>query len=230
MVIGQVGLQLSAPGEPTLRKAVEEQDGPARSVPGFDDVELYASTAGDRVVFHELSRTRVYSAGPLWKSRKKPKGVQVRKITICVIATMFAAASLCLAAEDVTLGTWKMNEAKSKIAPGAPKNIDVVYAAAGDSVKITVDGLDGDGKPAHNEWTGKFDGKDYPLVGDPAADTRSYKRIDSHTLELSNKLGGKVTFTGRVVVSADGKTRTVTISGLDGKGVKQTSTAVYDRQ
>jgi hypothetical protein len=154
----------------------------------------------------------------------------LKKLTMCAFALMFAAASLCLAAEDVNLGTWKINDAKSKIAPGAPKNVDVVYAAAGDSVKITVDGLDGEGKPAHNEWTGKFDGKDYALTGDPAADTRSYKRIDSHTLELTNKHGGKVTFTGRVVVAADGKTRTVTISGADSKGVKQTSTAVYDKQ
>jgi len=36
-----------------------------------------------------------------------------------------------------------------------------VYEAAGDSVKVTVAGIDGDGKPTHNEWTGKFDGKDY---------------------------------------------------------------------
>jgi len=27
-------------------------------------------------------------------------------------------------------------------------------------VKITTDGIDADGKPAHSEWTGKFDGKD----------------------------------------------------------------------
>ena len=46
----------------------------------------------------------------------------------------------------------------------------------------TVDGVDGQGKPAHNEWTGKFDGKDYPVTGDTASDVRSYKQIDDHTL------------------------------------------------
>jgi hypothetical protein len=95
---------------------------------------------------------------------------------------------------------------------------------------VTVDSTDGDGKPAHNEWTGKFDGKDYPVTGDSSADTRSYKKVNDHTLEFTNKKGDKVTITGRGVVSADGKTRTVTISGTDSKGKKFTSTAVYDKQ
>jgi hypothetical protein len=128
------------------------------------------------------------------------------------------------------MGTWKLNEAKSKFPPGASKNTTVVYEAAGDSVKVTVDGIDGDGKPTHNEWTGKFDGKDYPLIGDPNADTRSYKKIDGRTTELTNKKGGKVTATGRIVVSADGKSRTVTVSGTDAMGKKVKYTAVYDKQ
>jgi hypothetical protein len=42
-----------------------------------------------------------------------------------------------------------------------------LFARLGDNVKITVDGADRDGKPTHNEWTGKFDGKEYPVTGDP---------------------------------------------------------------
>ena len=139
-----------------------------------------------------------------------------------------AAGAFCLAADDPMMGTWTLNEAKSKLAPGGPKNTTVVYAAAGDQIKITVDGTDADGKPAHSEWTGKFDGKDYPVTGDATADMRSYK-MDGKVLELTNKKDGKVTVTGKVVVSADGKTRTVTISWTDAKGVKMTSTAVYDK-
>jgi hypothetical protein len=128
------------------------------------------------------------------------------------------------------MGTWKLNEAKSKIAAGAPKNITVVYVAAGDSIKVTVDGTDAEGKPTHSEWTGKFDGKDYPVTGDATSDMRSYKKIDDHTLDLTNKKDGKVTVSGRAVVAADGKTRTVTMSGTDAKGKKTESTAVYDKQ
>jgi hypothetical protein len=153
----------------------------------------------------------------------KARGI-VLTLTLC-----FVGAAVCFAA-DAFIGTWKLNEAKSKIGAGSPKNTTVVYEAAGDSVKVTVDGTDGDGKPAHNEWTGKFDGKDYPVTGDTSTDTRSYTKVDDHTLAFTNKKGDKVTITGRGVISADGKTRTVTITGTDSTGKKFTSTAVYDKQ
>lgn len=143
---------------------------------------------------------------------------------MCFIAVTVAFAS------DPNMGTWKLNEAKSKFPPGMTKNTTVVYEAAGDNVKVTVDGVNGEGKPTHNEWTGKYDGKDYPLVGDPNADTRGYKKVDDHTTELTNKKSGKVTTTGRIVVSADGKSRTVTVNGTDAKGMKIKYTALYDKQ
>ena len=148
---------------------------------------------------------------------------------VVTLALCFVGVAVCLA-EDVNMGTWKLNEAKSKLAPGAPKNSTVVYEAAGDDVKVTVEGTDSEGKPTHNEWTGKFDGKDYPVTGDPSSDARSYTKVDDHTLQLTVKKDGKVTTTGSIVVSADGKTRTVTTSGTDAKGNKVSSTAVYDKQ
>ena len=151
------------------------------------------------------------------------------KAIALTLAVLFAGVAVCYAA-DANMGTWKLNEAKSKMSPGSPKNHTVVYAPAGDSVKVTVDGTGSDGKPLHNEWTGKFDGKDYPVTGDPDSDMRAYTKIDDHTLALTVKKGGKVTSTVRVVVSADGKTRTVNVSGTDAKGNKVTSTLVYDKQ
>lgn len=144
------------------------------------------------------------------------------------VGLFFLAGAVCFASPQ--MGTWKLNQAKSKFAPGAGKNHTVVYAAAGDSVKVTVDGTDPDGKPAHNEWTGKFDGKDYPVAGDATQDTRSYQQVDDRTLEMTVKKSGKVTITGKIVVSADGKTRTVTTSGTNAKGDKVENTAVYDKQ
>ena len=84
---------------------------------------------------------------------------------VLTLALCFLAGAACFAS-DVQMGTWKLNEAKSKFSPGATKNHTIVYETAGDNVKVTVDGTDRDGKPAHNEWTGKFDGKDYPVKGD----------------------------------------------------------------
>jgi hypothetical protein len=43
------------------------------------------------------------------------------------------------------------------------------------------------------------------------------------------KKGGKVTATGRIAVSADGKSRVVTLNGTTAKGKKFSNTAVYDK-
>src|SRR5579862_385343 len=150
--------------------------------------------------------------------------------------TVLLTLALCLVgisaavADDVNMGTWKLNDAKSMFPAGATKNSTVVYEAAGDEIKVTVDGTDKDGNAVHNEWTGKFDGKDYPLMGDPSMNTRSYKRMNARTLELTGKKDGKVIATGRITVSADGKTRTVKLTATDSMGKKLESTAVYDKQ
>lgn len=150
------------------------------------------------------------------------------KTSLLILALCFAAGTVCFAASP-QMGTWKLNEAKSKIAPGTAKNKTVVYQSAFFKVKVIVDGTDGKGKPAHNEWTGNFDGKDYAVTGDPASDMRAYTKVDDHSMTMIFKKGGKVAGTGKIVVAADGKSRTVTTMGTTSKGKKYKNTAVYDK-
>lgn len=149
------------------------------------------------------------------------------KLLALTISLVFV--SLALGFQDNPhMGTWKLNEAKSKFA-GTLRNHTVVYEAAGEQIKITVDGVD-NGKTVHHEWTGKFDGKDYPVTGEANSDARSYKVVDKNTLEMTQKKGGKVIGTGSITLSADGKTRTVTTHATDPQGKKVTNVAVYDKQ
>ena len=145
------------------------------------------------------------------------------------LAFCFLSAVASFAA-DPQMGTWKLNEAKSKITPGTTKNTQVVYSSMFGQVKIKSDGIDANGKPIHVEWSGKFDGKDYPVAGDPNSDSRSYTKVNERTLTTANKKNGKVTVTGQIVVSADGKSRTVTVTGTTPKGKKFKNVAVYDKQ
>jgi hypothetical protein len=155
----------------------------------------------------------------------------MKKITYgCALAICLLTAGVCFAALDAHMGTWKLNEAKSKIGAGAPKNNTASYEAAGDGLKVTLDGTAPDGTPTHSEWTGKVDGKEYPSSGNPNEDTRSYTQIDDHTLHFVSKKAGKVVQSGRIAISSDGKVRTVTSSGTDPKGKKFKLTAVYDKQ
>jgi len=144
-------------------------------------------------------------------------------LAICIVGAAVAIAA------NPQIGTWKLNEAKSKL-PGVAKNNLVVYTEAGDNVKVAIDGVDADGKTYHSEWIGKLDGKDYPVTGDLQTDARSYKVVDAATLAFETKKGGKVLLSGTIVVSADGKSRTVVSSGTNAKGEKFTQTAVYDKQ
>src|SRR6476660_7517602 len=116
------------------------------------------------------------------------------KTRIAVMALAVSSmAGACFAANP-QLGTWRLNEAKSKLVPGMGKSTMVTYTDQKDKIKVTVDGVDKDGKPTHGVWV------------------------------------GKLVWSGRITVAADGKSRTVTINGTDEKGKKFSSKSVYDKR
>jgi hypothetical protein len=154
----------------------------------------------------------------------------MRARTIAIVLTLCVVGAVACFAQDAFLGTWKLKEAKSEFSSGAPKNTSVVYEAVGDKVRVTVDSVSSDGKPTHYTWVGKFDGKDYPVTGDPTSDMRSYTKVGDRILGFNISKGGKVVTSGRIELSQDGKTRTVTMSGGDGKGDTVSSTEVYEKQ
>ena len=151
------------------------------------------------------------------------------KTVLLTLAICLISLPLCLAS-DANVGTWKLNEGKSKIPAGAPKNTQVVVSAMGGNMKISIDGVDSSGKATHSDWTGKFDGKDYAVTGDATSDMRSYKKVDDHSTDFAAKKDGKTTLSGRVTISADGKTRTVNLKGNDSMGMSVEATYVYDKQ
>ena len=150
------------------------------------------------------------------------------RITAVVTALSFAATVACFAANP-QMGTWKLNEGKSKVAPGMGKSTTVTYSEQGDKIKVTVDGVDKNGKPTHGVWVGKWDGKAYKATGNLAWDSAAYKVVNDNTNDITTWKNGKVAWTGRIIVSKDGKSRTVTVNGTDANGKKFTSKAVYDK-
>ena len=153
--------------------------------------------------------------------------------SICalVVISVLVFTAVVIAADN-NVGTWQLNLAKSNYSPGpAPKSQTLKIEAWGDDgVKYAADGVGADGKPTHTEFQAKYDGKDYPFKGNPDADRLSYKRIDANTLEATTTLKGKSTTAVNVVVSADGKTRTVTQTGTNAQGQALNITSVYERQ
>jgi hypothetical protein len=150
------------------------------------------------------------------------------RIAVVAVALSFVGSAACFAANP-QMGTWKLNEAKSKLVPGMGKNTTVTYAEQKDNIKSTVDGVDKDGKPTHSVWVGKADGKGYPVKGNLPYNSVAYKVVNDRTNDITAMKDGKIGWNGRITVAADGKSRTVTINGTDANGKKFKGKAVYDK-
>ena len=149
---------------------------------------------------------------------------------VCSLIGILVLATVAFSADHFA-GTWKLDVAKSKYSPGpAPKSILVKSEAIENGLHVIVDTVDAQGKSIHAEWTGKFDGKDYPVKGDPARDFVSLKRVDDYTLDVTNKKDGKVTTVNREVFARDGKSRTITVTGTNPQGQKINNVTVWERQ
>ena len=134
-------------------------------------------------------------------------------------------------AADPWVGTWKINLAKSKYDPAnlAPKSTTIKLNAVAGGENVVVDQVDYQGKSIHYEFTAMFDGKDYPVKGDPNRDTIAVKKVDDYTFDATNKKGGKVTTTQRTVYARDGKSRTQTTTGTNPQGQKVNNVVVSDK-
>ena len=142
-----------------------------------------------------------------------------------------AAAGTVLAQADPHVGTWVLNLEKSTYAPGtAPKSQRSVYSAAGKGFKVATTTVNAAGATVNQEFTADAEGKDVAVKGNPDYDTTSLKRVDSQTIEFTRKKGGKVVQNMRSTVSKDGKSRTVTVTGVNAQGQKLNSTALYTKQ
>ncbi len=151
-------------------------------------------------------------------------------VSLAACCALVLSSSVALAADN-WLGTWNLDLAKSKYSPGpAPKSLTLKFEATASGIKFTGDGVGADGKPAHSMFLSKFDGKDVPYEGNPDADMASPMRIDDNSYSNTWKKGGKATVTAKVIVSADGKTMTITQTGSNAKGEAVNHSIVYNRQ
>lgn len=158
----------------------------------------------------------------------------MRRLVSSVACLGFSAflVGAALAQSDPQVGVWKLNLAKSKYSPGpAPKSGTTRIEAASAGAKVIVDQVAGDGTARHWEFTANYDGKDSPVTGNnPDADMVARTRTNANTVQTISKKGGKVTTTQASVVSTDGKTRTVTTTGVNANGQQVNNVAVYEKQ
>lgn len=152
-------------------------------------------------------------------------------VSMAMMLVMACAAGVALAASSPASGTWEMVPAKSKYSPGpAPKAVTVKVDASDKGYKVESVTKGADGKEVKVTFDAKFDGKDYPVKGQPGADMVSVKRVDDHNFELVMKKGTTTIMTITTVVAADGKSRTVTFKGTNEKGEAVNNVVYYDKK
>ena len=132
---------------------------------------------------------------------------------------------------DNSLGTWKRNIDKSTgSGPRTVKSLTTVREASEGGVKVTTTGERMDGTAINSSYTGKYDGKEYPVTG-AQWDTISIKQVNANTFTSeTKKTGGKYHSKGRTVISKDGKTMTTTTKGTNAEGKPTTATIVSEKQ
>jgi hypothetical protein len=106
----------------------------------------------------------------------------------------------------------------------------VTFVRVGEGVRLTGEGVGADGKPTAFEYTGEYNGKDYPAKGSPTIDAIALERIDATTIRRTDKKDGKVVQTVTRVMSKDGKSFTATTKGKNAKGEDVHNVAVYEKQ
>ena len=153
-------------------------------------------------------------------------------IILAVMTAMVGSVSQVLAqTADPINGTWVLNLAKSKFDPGpGPKSQTRTYESAGGALKMSAKGVDAEGKETQTNYSGSYDGKDFPITGNPDADTISVKRVDDATAEATLRKAGQVVSTSTRVISKDGKVMTIKSKGTNAKGQKFQNTLVFDKQ
>ncbi|UWZ83037.1 hypothetical protein [Occallatibacter riparius] len=153
------------------------------------------------------------------------------RLAIATLAITSAAAAF---AADNSLGSWKLNVAKSKYSPGPlpVKSLSSTREADGEGVKVTTTGERADGSAINATYTAKFDGTPASVSGQGAPyDTISLKQVNANTFSYESKNStNKYHVSGRLVISADGKTMTMNAKGTDAAGKPISITLVYDKQ
>ena len=135
------------------------------------------------------------------------------------------------AAESPFSGTWKLNPTNSTISAPSPRGEIIQVKADENSIEVATEVPDlGSGKTTKSSYKATFDGKDYPVTGDPREDSIAFQRIDANTLKATAKKGGKVVGKYTFVVSADGRTTTVNYTETDSEGNTYKGSEVYEKQ
>jgi hypothetical protein len=157
------------------------------------------------------------------------------RLRVCLASVLpffLGAHNLSAQLDDVWLGTWKVNLAKSTYSPGVLRRAPLWPSGSASAVVSSRQRVVGWMSRAPVRWVvvTRLDGKDAPISGAAAGTTRAFKRLDARSYEFVTNVDGKVVTTTRAVLSSDGKSRTLTSTGVNPQEQHMNEAVVWDKQ
>ena len=147
-----------------------------------------------------------------------------------VLALLVPVVMAADAAADSSVGTWKLNVAKSTFGSGVPPKSETrTYSATSMGTHVVIEQEDSAGKKSKAETLLTYDGQPQKIVGNADFDTVTTKRVDKYETTADLIKGGKVVGSLRRLVSKDGKSMTINQKVTRPDGTTETSMGFYER-
>ena len=124
-------------------------------------------------------------------------------------------------------GLWQVNLAKSKYGGQAPKSRTAYLQPDGQNIKMTLVAIRADGTPNSTVRAWIFDGMPHPEAN-PKFDAIVFTRANTNTIIENRLRAGQTVQIETILLSADGKT--ITVTSTDANGRPSNNTEVYEKQ
>lgn len=154
---------------------------------------------------------------------------------VALLTISLAGTAAAQSKDDPSIGTWKLNVAKSKFTPGPPIQGDTRSYEVNEAgwLFVTTETTQPDGTRTGVRFAAKFDGKAYPQIGRfaPTVTMITYEPVDRRTLKYTQRdTSGKIVSTNTRTVSADGKTMIIDQRTTNASGQPVVNIELFERQ
>lgn len=181
---------------PTVAVKADGTDQKVTGHPYYDTIAVHVVNASSVEIIQKKdgkvtgTNTQTVSADGKTLSSKFTDTTGTQPVTGEVTSTRVSPGP---AGSHAMSGSWRTEKVNSMSSNG----LTVTYHGTADGLKMS--------DQTGNSYDAKFDGKDYPIQGDPGHTIVSLKRIADRTIEETYKRDGKVVGVSRMTVSSDGK-------------------------
>ena len=128
-------------------------------------------------------------------------------------------------------GTWQQVPPETKwFNPWPYHKVTLRIEPQDDGLRVVYDMVRRRGGITHMEWSGRLDGRDYPVQGVDYVLTNAYRQVSDRSYQIAVRVDGRDAAVATAVVSADGSRMTVDTVERDARGQAARTQAVYVRR